>query len=36
LLEQLLAQKEKNVAREKEVNEKRAKLETFQGLPPVR
>lgn len=35
-LEQLISQKEKNVAREKEVNKKRAKLETFQGLPPVR
>ncbi|KAJ3517836.1 hypothetical protein NLJ89_g261 [Agrocybe chaxingu] len=32
----LIAQKEKNLARENELKEKRAKIKAFQGLPPVR
>ncbi|KDR68792.1 hypothetical protein GALMADRAFT_256644 [Galerina marginata CBS 339.88] len=31
---QLLAQKEKNQAKEREIKEKRTKLKAFQGLPP--
>jgi len=32
---QLLAQKEKNQAKEKEIKEKKAKIKAFKGLPPV-
>ena len=32
---QLMEQKEKNQTRQRELKEKRAKLKTFQGLPPV-
>ena len=32
---QLMAQKEKNQTKQRELKEKRAKLKTFQGLPPV-
>ncbi len=32
---QLMAQKEKNQMKQRELKEKRAKLKTFQGLPPV-
>jgi len=35
-LAQLIAQKEKNLARQGDINEKKAKLLAFQGLPPVR
>jgi len=35
-LVQLIAQKEKNLARQGDINEKKAKLLAFQGLPPVR
>jgi hypothetical protein len=31
-----MEQKEKNLAKQRELKEKRAKLKTFQGLPPVR
>jgi len=32
---QLIAQKEKLTTKKKELKEKRAKIKTFQGLPPV-
>ena len=32
---QLMEQKEKNQTKQRELKEKRAKLKTFQGLPPV-
>jgi hypothetical protein len=35
-LAQLISQKEKNLSREKDIEEKRARLRAFQGLPPVR
>lgn len=35
-LAQLMEQKENNLAKQRELKEKRAKLKTFQGLPPVR